>query len=232
MKLLLIRHAQSANNRLVAEMGRDDGRIPDPDITDLGVEQAKALAQMLASGRYPTITHLYCSLMRRTIQTAVPIADTLDLQIVARTDAHEFPGPYTGPSSQRASHQGSPRSQLMAFSSRTQLPDSATEDGWYTGGLETEEALEQRAAALIEDLRAHHEPQDVVALVSHGWFGAIVLKTALGASAQAWFDHHNTATSLIEWRNFLVSGEDTPRPETVLVWGNRTDHLTPEQISS
>lgn len=231
MKLLLIRHAQSANNRRYAETGVDDGRNPDPDITDLGVAQAQALAAKISSDAYPRVTHLYCSLMRRTIQTAAPIADALDLPLVARTDTHEYPGPYSGPFASRVAFAGSPRSVLAGFSPRATLPDEATEDGWYNAELETEETVAQRAATLLRQLRETHRPDDVVAVVSHGWFGSEVLKTALGGAPHTWYHHHNTATSLLEWRAFHVEGEPAARDETVLVWGNRTDHLTPEQIT-
>lgn len=235
VQLLIIRHAQSANNKLYADTAGDVGRLPDPDITDLGYEQADALARAIVagmdSGTYPRITHVYSSLMRRTIQTIAPLADALDLPITARTDAHEFPGPFEGPHDARVPHPGSGRSVLAGFSTRAILPDSATEDGWFSGELEDEAGTSARAAQLLEDLRRTHQPDDVVALATHGWFGSVLISTAIGANPTTWFMHHNTGTTMLVWEEWIADGETESRPQVTLRWTNRTDHLEPGQLT-
>jgi broad specificity phosphatase PhoE len=70
----LVRHGQSAGN---AE-GRFGGHGPTP-LSELGREQAKITAQMLARER---IDAVYTSDLLRAVQTAQPLAELLDLPIV------------------------------------------------------------------------------------------------------------------------------------------------------
>ena len=107
MKLFIIRHAQSVNNALADE--RD--RVSDPSLTELGHHQAQLLAEHLAIGKNPElskwtsveatvshnrrsydITQLYCSAMHRSLQTAQPIAQALNLTPEIWLDIHEHGG--------------------------------------------------------------------------------------------------------------------------------------------
>ena len=94
MHLLLIRHGQSTNNALANQGGNayTTGRLPDPELTELGHRQAHALADWIP-GVDPRPTHIYCSPMSRTLQTAAPLADALDLPIGVKSLLHERPGP-------------------------------------------------------------------------------------------------------------------------------------------
>ena len=106
MRLYLIRHAESANNAIYSGTGGEAGRVPDPDITDRGKRQAEHLASLLAndaaekvqlprSGRSGfQFTHLYCSLMTRTIMTGTPVAQKLGLQLTALDNTFENGGIY------------------------------------------------------------------------------------------------------------------------------------------
>ncbi len=47
MHLYIIRHGQSTNNRLYLETGNDQGRVYDPELSDLGQRQAKCLGEYL-----------------------------------------------------------------------------------------------------------------------------------------------------------------------------------------
>jgi 2,3-bisphosphoglycerate-dependent phosphoglycerate mutase len=83
MQLYFIRHAQSANNKLYEETGSWDGRDSDPELTEMGHEQARRLAEHVAclnggtprrdymnrDGRFD-FTHLYASPMVRALATA------------------------------------------------------------------------------------------------------------------------------------------------------------------
>ena len=106
MELYLIRHAQSENNALYASSGSFEGRHIDPTLSKKGQAQANLLARFLARGEpsvktdeYDTfnrrgfdITHIYCSLLRRSIETALAISKTLNLPAVADNDLHEWGG--------------------------------------------------------------------------------------------------------------------------------------------
>ena len=88
MRLYFIRHGQSANNALWDASGSSIGRSEDPELTAIGHEQARLLANFIAamdgqtkkngsSGEpkrdYFGFTHLYTSLMVRSVATFKPL---------------------------------------------------------------------------------------------------------------------------------------------------------------
>lgn len=229
MHLLLIRHAQSANNALAAQ-GVDayqSGRQPDPPLTDLGRRQAEALAGWIG-GVDPRPTHLYCSPMRRTLQTASPVAEALDLPLRVNDLVYERPGPVEVTEAGQRPHPGSPRSELAALSDRAVLPDSLTEEGWYDGPIESPAQAVARAARIAAWLRREHDDGDCVALVAHGAIGALLLETLVAPGRAEklgdyligrepwWFNLANTSTSMVE----LTDGGGCE-----VHWVNRVDHL-------
>lgn len=75
MRLLLLRHGQTHGNTI----GALDTAFPGADLTDLGVGQAAAAAQVLLDRG---ITGLYVSPLVRTGQTAAPLAAALGIDPV------------------------------------------------------------------------------------------------------------------------------------------------------
>ena len=179
MRFVLIRHAQSGNNLIVANTGTDAGRHPDTRLTAHGEEQAAALARYAAAPGLPwQLTHLRCSLMARAIQTAAPLAEALDLPLHADPELHECMGPYdVTQDGSRVAHPGSPRSELAGLSQRLVLPAVATEEGWWTRPVEdTEEVYAERARRVIATLRAELPRDATVGLVTHAWFCQYLLR--------------------------------------------------------
>jgi len=92
VRLLLIRHAQTTAN--VA--GAISTRAPGPDLTDLGREQAEALAVSLAESLAgatldgPVLDGLYVSTLARTGATAAPLATVLGIPAVVLDGVHEI----------------------------------------------------------------------------------------------------------------------------------------------
>jgi 2,3-bisphosphoglycerate-dependent phosphoglycerate mutase/probable phosphoglycerate mutase len=113
MDLYIIRHAQSTNNALPAEVELRD-RVCDPLLTELGYRQADHLAEHLATGRdgwseaasadpeaggRPStapygIKHLVCSPMQRALLTAQRVGRALGLRPEIWLDIHEHGGIY------------------------------------------------------------------------------------------------------------------------------------------
>ncbi|OKL49608.1 hypothetical protein BSR29_01220 [Boudabousia liubingyangii] len=238
MKLLLIRHAESQNNALMAS-GRIEERVPDPHISELGQKQAQALADFYATkpAGYPIPDEIQTSLMIRTIQTATPLADQLDLPMTARMDTFERRGVFEGVFDTPTVHPGSPRSTLQAVTPRVTLPEGATEEGWWKGPFENQRAGLIRAQKVVKDLRKMAQdvpPGYTLALVSHGEFLAMLITTFMeGKRVQQIIDGpgdpdtafrrmdrfialENTSTSLLE-----IMGQDF----TMTHWINRIDHL-------
>ncbi|MBL8930117.1 MAG: histidine phosphatase family protein [Kineosporiaceae bacterium] len=226
MDLVLIRHGQSANNALWQRTGSSVGRSPDPELTELGRIQARAVAEALQRKDFDvTPTHLYTSLMTRAVQTAAPIAHALDLPLVAHEEIFEFYGPVEmDPDSfERTPHPGAARQVLAALSDRLMLPESATPAGWWSGPVETEQGCAERGRRVVEHLTAQFGGTDaVVVLVTHGTFSQYLIRALLGADTMTgWLTIENTGVS----RFRLLDGF------TLASYVNRTSHLLPEQLS-
>ncbi|AOZ73227.1 hypothetical protein BK816_07950 [Boudabousia tangfeifanii] len=240
MKLLLIRHAESQNNALMAA-GRADERVPDPAISSLGQQQSQALANWLqaggSAGEVPPPTRLVSSLMRRTIETALPTAKALNLPIEAHLRTFERRGPFAGTMSNPLPFYGTPRSELQAITELVQLPAECTEDGWWDGHLEDSTEGYERALELAAWLRAMPEDETVY-LVAHGDIGTYLINALMnpgrvqkiieeaktqGETGEKWVERQvgnwvyldNTSTSL-----FQLDGD-----ETRIYWMDRIDHL-------
>lgn len=83
MRLLLIRHGQTPGNVL----GQLDTAHPGPGLTELGLEQAEALAGALDD---QPIEALYASTLLRTQLTAAPLSRARGLEVVVRPGLHEI----------------------------------------------------------------------------------------------------------------------------------------------
>jgi 2,3-bisphosphoglycerate-dependent phosphoglycerate mutase len=230
MRFVLIRHGQTTNNALWAETGDDTDREVDARLTVLGEAQAAALAAYATSPGLPwALTHLYASPMARAVQTAAPLADALDLPLALNQDLFEVGGPYDllDGSGEQVAHPGSGSSIIAALSDRVHLPDWLTEDGWWRGEVERErEAYVARADRLIGALRDTHDPNDVVGLVSHGWFGNVLLGRLLGIEdMNGAFELANTSISLLE-----DTEEGVPWDVTAIRI-NWLPHLAVDQVS-
>jgi len=86
LELVLARHGQSHGN-----LDRSLG--PNTELTELGREQAKRLANWLAEQGY-AFTALYCSTLRRARQTAHLLNEHFGLEIVFDPDLRETEVPY------------------------------------------------------------------------------------------------------------------------------------------
>jgi broad specificity phosphatase PhoE len=180
MQLLIIRHAESANNKLALGLDYADyvrQRSADPVITEAGVRQAALLAEHLGGeppadapstgqGRYG-ITHLFCSPMLRTLQTIDPTAKALGLHPTVWPDIHEHGGMFVGnprTGDGLVIHRGLTRTALLRDYPNYALPDSLTEEGWYWGGYEDMPSCYARAIRVARELRRrahreHHQEQ-------------------------------------------------------------------------
>lgn len=81
MELILIRHA------LPVRLETTDGSPADPPLSDRGLAQSAALATWLASER---VDRIYSSPLRRARQTALPLAESLELEITLEPRVSEY----------------------------------------------------------------------------------------------------------------------------------------------
>jgi 2,3-bisphosphoglycerate-dependent phosphoglycerate mutase len=238
MHLFYIRHGQSANNAMYEATGTDEGRVMDPELTPVGVRQAARVAESLRCGQPLLrldgtgsvgfgVTHLYTSLMVRSVHTGQAIARALDLPLLGWTDLHEgggifledpVSGIYTG-------YPGSTRAALCARFPELVWPEDTRQDGWWNQPFEPHEARPIRARRVLGELvRRHGGSDDRVAFVSHGGFFNSFMRVVLDLPEpqQVWLNMYNTAITCLEFSD--------KRPVSVR-YLNRTDHIPSELVT-
>ncbi len=241
MILYIIRHAQSFNNAL-RDMSQ---RVADPPLTELGHRQAELVAEHLARGisleqsigesdedtrtfsrKGYGISRLYCSAMSRSLQTARPIGRAIGLKPEIWQDIHEHGGIYLEHADERGviGYPGLTRSKILADFPDYVLPETITEEGWWTGGQEDWPGCHGRALKVVAELARLAESDERIGLVSHGGFIDALLKALLNQlpSRHFYYSHFNTAITRID---FLADGILKFR------YLNRIGHLPPELIS-
>jgi 2,3-bisphosphoglycerate-dependent phosphoglycerate mutase len=244
MQVYLIRHAQSHNN---AVMDNQAERVADPPLTEVGLQQAERVAQYLRDSvsleeivRHPvhnrdntvphTITHLFCSPMYRTLQTAFPIARELDLTPVVWPDLHEQGGVFLEEDGIPNGKPGMTRSEILAQFPNYVLPESITEQGWYDvkKGMEHFSETMARAIRVVSELRRRAQMEEFrdakVALVGHGAAIDAIIKALIHnlPTDRYFYWHYNTAISFLE---ILDDGV------VMIRYLNRVTHLPPELIT-
>jgi 2,3-bisphosphoglycerate-dependent phosphoglycerate mutase len=245
MQIYFIRHGQSENNLLWSNPNYQKIRKNEPLLTDVGHQQAHKIAKTVMSrpmnghsgqwDPYNTagfgITHIYCSLMLRAVQTATPIAQALELPLKALPSLHETGGmtAYDPENDAEVGLPGPNRHYFAQHYPHVQLPDDLNEQGWWGGRpLETiAERLARGHQVLNYLITQHGETQDRVALVSHGGFYNYFLHAIfqnLSPNQQEWCFLLNTSISRIDY-------EPTPHRNWGLIYSNRCDHLPHDLIT-
>ena len=234
MDLYIIRHAQSVNNALADPRHR----LCDPPLTEVGWRQAELLARHLAhsysegsahgydQGRPGLeLTRLFCSPMRRALQTAAPLSRALGLPVEVWVEIHEQGGIWLdhGEAGGIVGYPGITRQELSAEFPGYVIPEQITDQGWWHGGYEEMAACERRASQVAGTLLQWAEGNDRIALITHGGFSNVLLRILLGSAGQPVFYHlDNTSVSLLRLRG---NGEISVR------YLNRIDHLPPELVT-
>jgi 2,3-bisphosphoglycerate-dependent phosphoglycerate mutase len=233
MQFYFTRHGQSENNALWKRTGSSKGRSEDPGLTEIGQQQAECVAQFLrqAEGGVQNvagfgITHLYSSLMVRSVATGTLIAKALDLPLVAWEDLHERGGIYLKDEQTDAylGQAGKNRAYFEAHYPDFVLPKSLGETGWWNRPLEEPEQRSSRVKRFLRDLMERHgHTDDQVAVVSHGGFYNDLLADILNLPDRegCWFALNNAAISRIDFDNEGVG----------LIYLNRFDFLPKELVT-
>jgi 2,3-bisphosphoglycerate-dependent phosphoglycerate mutase len=238
MILYFIRHAQSINNALWGTSERPE-YVLDPPLTEVGHQQAAHLARFLKEGSANGeairegnppgfgITHLYCSLMTRAIQTGQAVAGELGLPLVAWTDLHEYGGVrlYDPDTEIYNPFPGNPREHFDENHPNLVLPpDLKPGQGWWSRPSETREECVARSQRLLAELlEKHGGTEHVVVLISHGAFFKFFTAAVLGmATTEGYrFEPYNTGITR------FVFKED----RTTTNYMNRITHLPLELVT-
>ncbi len=234
MQLFFVRHGQSHNNLLWDMHGYELGRSEDPELTDRGLLQARAVAELIATGhpQFPChpnpggfgITHVYSSLMMRAAATGHAIAERLDLPLFAWPEVHETGGIYVEEEDRQIGQPGNTRSYLLENFPRILLPDWVTDSGWWNRPFEEKpERIIRSRLVLHQLLERHSKTDDKIVMVSHGGFYNYLIAALMGLPTRnpVWYLMNNTAISRIDFKS----------DEVLVVYQNRIDHLGPELLT-
>lgn len=239
MRFYYIRHGQSINNALFDASGDSNGRDEDPDLTEVGKQQVCLLADFIrskdaqASGveqamtrDYFGFTHLYTSLMIRSVQTGVAISEALKIPLNAWPEIHETGGIYhqDPASGELRGLPGKTRSFFQKNYTRLVLPEALNDEGWWNRPYETEEEWQPRAKKVLQILLERHGRTDErVAIISHGGFYMQLMREIFEVKGEKiWFSIFNTGISCIDF---------SPDGSANLIYHNRTDHLPDRLIT-
>jgi probable phosphoglycerate mutase len=168
--LLLIRHGETEAARPGVNFAMKDGH-GDPALRPEGEAQARQIAVRLASD---PIDAIYVTKLRRTHQTAAPLAQALGLTPIENPDLHEVHlGDWDG---------GEYR---IRAANNDPLFRKARDEGEYghIPGGETTAALHTRVKRGLFDIAAAH-PDQRVAVVVHG--GVIGAALCVATDAHVW----------------------------------------------
>jgi broad specificity phosphatase PhoE len=158
MQVLLVRHALPLRS--------EHGQGSDPDLSDEGKAQVARLPEALA--RFP-ISRVLSSPQRRAIQTAEPVAAARELSVEVDERFAEYDRDlpvYTPVEQIRAENP-----QEWARLAQGHLP-----------GAVDEGAFRARVLAAVDDLVAAADPEDTVAVFSHGGVINLLLHEILGTA--------------------------------------------------
>lgn len=218
LQLYFIRHGQSVNNAIMDDVNHDEylvHRVLDPDLTDIGEEQAKRVGKLLAK---PTsldgfdphnlngfgITHLYCSLMTRAVKTGLAISKETGLPLVAWPEVHETGGVFESDMQNGEpvfiGQPGKGKSYFEQEFPELIIPDDLPETGWWNKEKEPRENYPIRAQAIIDRLLEEHGGnKDRVAIITHGGIFTRILSVLFDIRAEHyWFLMNNCAISRID----------------------------------
>ncbi len=191
-QLLLIRHAQSNNNANPEHL-----RIPDPGLTDLGIEQANCAARWLERRN---VTHLYASPFLRAMLTVEPISKQLRLPVTIRADIFEQGGCYQGHvPGEEVGQPGMSGEQIRERFPGWQVDMAISSSGWWASRpYESFIQAQQRARSVVEWFNSELAViPGCHAIVTHGDFKHLLVSELLAKSrgVREWGPIHNTSIS-------------------------------------
>lgn len=180
-ELLLVRHGESAPAREDAPFPLVDGH-GDPELAPEGRWQAERIADRLAD---EDISAIYVTNLRRTAETAAPLAGRLGIDVRVEPDLREVHlGEWEGGRFRKHVAEGHPLARRLYAEQRWDI----------IPGAEPTERFAARVRRGIQRIAAAH-PEETVVVVSHGGVIGQVLADACGARGFAFTGSDNGAIS-------------------------------------
>ena len=237
MKVLLVRHGESANNAMFKHLEKTrpndtreqlleewrKQRSEDPQLTIQGVEQGKQVSQFYSNILHGQNVFVYSSPTLRGLQTAdqfvkyIKIAEPVNVL----DTLYERDGIY------HTYRNVISKSKTELETMFPQFNYSLLKQGsWYKlDHKETPEEAEERSRRivntwLLSDSFINQHMNDVVVLIVHRELMSLILEAFVNGKSNISFFHDNTATSLIN----IQSKDDIE-----IKWVNRFDHIDMSQ---
>ena len=246
MRLYLIRHAESENNVAYGSGDEVGGHRPDPEITEAGHAQCEQLARFLAASgnearRHPHLppaskdfglTHIYCSLMTRSLLTAQYLFRHTGITPEVHPEIFERKGIYSHDGD--GNEVGAPGPGRDYFRQRFgdySLPADIPEDGWWNRPVEQDDEFVSRVSRSLDDIvNRHPNGDDAVALVVHSEYIDQAINELLGVQRHA---HNYRDLWLGNWvlHNTSITRIDILGASRNVVYLNRIDHLPTELVT-
>lgn len=208
MHLFLIRHGQSYVNL----PDWTEGNV-DVGLTDEGKRQAAALASWLPT-KVPAAKAIYCSTMKRAVETATPLQEVYSVPLTFEDRLREI-------GLNRHDHTPWPNEQLPAYGGiwGSQIPfDNITPD---TVGGESYMHFRVRIGAFMEQMVVRHRDDTIIAVCHAGVIEAAldhIYNIGPWRRSEAWTS--NTGVTYFQY--VAHAARETWR----LRYHNRTNHLT------
>ncbi len=249
MQVYFIRHAQSVNNAL-GEMTDfyQSLRRADPQLTELGIQQAKLTTKFLSQSNPDVqlrwvdpqnacgfgLTHIYCSLMERAVQTGAIIAENLELPLIGLTDLHEVGGIFLKEEVETGeivhTLHGHNRHYLQTHYPRLLLPVEVNDQGWWKGGFEPPEERFDRAQRILNFfIDRHGNTDDKLGVIIHGGIYRYLFRFLFNSERQNPGDLNLPYDIIIN--NCSISRYDFFADRFMLLYHNRLDFLPAELIT-
>jgi 2,3-bisphosphoglycerate-dependent phosphoglycerate mutase len=185
--LLIVRHGESQPARVDTQFPRVDGHA-DPALDPRGREEAARVADRLAG---ESLAAMYVTTLRRTVETATPLARRTGLQPRVEANLREVHlGEWEGGTFRVRVQERHPIARRMFDEGRWDV----------IPGAEPMAAFEQRVRAGVERIAAAH-PDERVVVFTHGGVIAMLMALATGGPPFAFAGADNASLS-----HLVVSG--------------------------
>lgn len=183
-EVVLVRHGASEHALPGAPFPLIDGR-GDPNLSDIGHEQAQAVAERLRDER---IGRLFVTPLRRTHQTAAPLVEAIGLEPAVIEDLAEVRlGDWEGGEYRLRVADGDPIIRRVFAEERWDI----------IPGAESSESLGARVRAGIEHVVSVTGPDQVAVAVVHGGIVGEACRQATGSRPFAFVHSDNASISRI-----------------------------------
>lgn len=180
-EILLVRHGESAPEVPGSPAPQVDGHS-DPELAPDGLLQAERVADRLAGEHVDAI---YVTTLRRTVQTAAPLAARLGLPLQVEADLREVHlGEWEGTFRQHMASGDPVARRFIAEGRWDAIP-----------GAEPREVFEARVRDAVARLAAAHPDQRIVAVCHGGVIGQILARASGAANGLAFTGADNGSIS-------------------------------------